>query len=376
MNNPQLSIIIPAYNEEENISTTLESLIGQFDQEGNPLNKNCFQIVVVDNGSSDKTANIVKNLQKTNAKPEIHLIREPSKGVIAARIAGYNFVIKNQKITSEFLASGDADITFHPKWVYEILKTFKKEGADVISNAGCFHHDFWVRVPNLAQRYLEEIGTIFFNPETIDWLNVKGKRFLFTEQIFWDFMRPVTDGCFAIRKETYLKAGGYTREFLDGQKTQEVYGEGWRLVFKLERMDTKIIYLNKAPYSSSPRRLLEEPKKFLGNQSYEGQMADLRGRDMDLYQRLNELSKKISLEEVKRYIVEYYILLKCITRPPLIRQNIHYFGYLAEEIEERIKNFWLEEENREGKELFTLSRNLVNDYFERLLETIPRQLVK
>lgn len=376
MGNPQLTIIIPAYNEEENISTTLKSLVNQFDQEGNPLDKNCYQIVVVDNGSSDKTANIVKNLQKTSAKPKIHLIRESTKGVVAARITGYNFVIKNQKITSELLASGDADITFHPKWVYEILKTFEKEGADVISNAGCFQHDFWIKVPNLAQRYLDEVGTIFFNPETIDWLNVKGKKFLFTEQIFWDFVRPVTDGCFAIRKEAYIKAGGYTREFLDEQKTQEVYGEGWRLVFKLERMNTKIIYLNKAPYSSSPRRLLEEPEKFLGNQSYEGKMADLRRQDMDLYQRLNELAKEISLEEVKRYIVEYYILLKCITRPFLIRRNIHYFGYLAEEIEKRIQNFWLEEENREGKELFAFSRNLVNDYFERLLKTIPRQLVK
>lgn len=347
----------------------------QYDEKGKLLPRNLYQIVVVDNNSKDRTANIVKDFTSNLKNPKTFLISEPEKGVVPSRISGYNFVLENETITTPYLASGDADVYFNKSWVNTIISDFKQKSVDVISCAGCFPDSFWQKVPILVERYLNEIGTIFFNKETINRLGLKGKKFLFTEQIFLDFIRPVTDGCFAITKDAYLKAGGYTREFWDKEKKEEVYGEGWRLVFNLERTGAKIFYENRVPYESSPRRLLEEPEKFLGATSYNKKMADLRSTVENHYTNLNEYAKNVDLKPVQKYIIDYYVLLKCITRPELIKKNPKYFSRYGEEIYKEIINWWNNKKTLNGKNLFLFSNQLGDKYFSRLMKTIPKQVV-
>lgn len=117
---PFFSVVIPAYNEEEFIGATLESLKKQNYQEK-------FEVIVVDNNSTDKTATIAR---EHNAK----VIFEPCKGTARARQTGF----ENAK--GSIIISTDADVLFPQKWLSTYEKEFKKHPeAVVISGMYDFH---------------------------------------------------------------------------------------------------------------------------------------------------------------------------------------------------------------------------------------------
>jgi len=69
----EYSIVIPAFNEADKITSTLTKVIGfmkSFSQQ--------YEIIVVDDGSSDDTTALVEEYSKTN--PEVKLIKNPHKG--------------------------------------------------------------------------------------------------------------------------------------------------------------------------------------------------------------------------------------------------------------------------------------------------------
>lgn len=288
----KLSIIIPVHNEEAYLLHTLETLSKQTNNKGMPLKPGTFQVVIVNNASTDKTGSILKKFTESNKSFTITIIEKAEKSCVASRIIGYNFVINNPQFRTDILASADADISFHPQWVNTIIEKYKHEHFDLLSNAGCFPLDFWKKVPNLVQKYLDEIGTIFFGDEVINWLGVKGKSFWFTEQVFFDFTRLITDQCFAISRKTYESVGGYTLDFIDNKKKVEFTDEGGRLSAKIERTKAKIVYSNEAPYTASARRVLNDPIKFLGGRLYDiGYMGKVfRSTFDDKYKTLNELA--------------------------------------------------------------------------------------
>jgi glycosyltransferase involved in cell wall biosynthesis len=103
--NPVFSIVIPSYNEEGFIEQCLSSLKRQ-------TFKQPFEVIVVDNNSSDQTSKIAK---KTGAR----VILETEKGVCAARQAGLNVA------KAPIIISTDADTTFSPDWLKRIDECFK-----------------------------------------------------------------------------------------------------------------------------------------------------------------------------------------------------------------------------------------------------------
>jgi len=70
---PFLSIIIPAFNEERRISSTLEKVLAFLETQDYES-----EIIVVENGSQDRTADIVKQLQSGHSS--LHLLRETRAG--------------------------------------------------------------------------------------------------------------------------------------------------------------------------------------------------------------------------------------------------------------------------------------------------------
>ena len=78
--NPYISIIIPAYNEEDKIKDTLENI-----KDINEIN----EILVIDDGSSDKTTEIANSIEseKINSENESEQNTEPKKTSILEKIS-------------------------------------------------------------------------------------------------------------------------------------------------------------------------------------------------------------------------------------------------------------------------------------------------
>ncbi|NMG18857.1 glycosyltransferase family 2 protein [Brasilonema bromeliae] len=96
---PLVSVILPAYNAEAFIIRTLQSIISQ-------TYKN-IEILVVDDGSQDKTAEIVESFAQKDRR--ISLFKQSNSGVASAR----NLAIENSK--GEYIAPIDADDIWYPE---------------------------------------------------------------------------------------------------------------------------------------------------------------------------------------------------------------------------------------------------------------------
>jgi glycosyltransferase involved in cell wall biosynthesis len=99
MQPPLVSVIIPAYNAERFIARTLCSVMAQTYQN--------LEIIVVDDGSEDRTAEIVHQFGQMDQR--IHLVQQQNAGVAAAR----NRAI--QQANGIFIAPIDADDLWHPE---------------------------------------------------------------------------------------------------------------------------------------------------------------------------------------------------------------------------------------------------------------------
>lgn len=112
-------VIIPTYNEKENIAKILSAIFS--------LQQN-FHVLVVDDGSPDGTAQIVKDL--FNQYPN-QLFLEERKGKLGlgtAYIHGFKWSLQNGY---EFIFEMDADFSHNPADLIRLYNACKNEGADV-----------------------------------------------------------------------------------------------------------------------------------------------------------------------------------------------------------------------------------------------------
>jgi dolichol-phosphate mannosyltransferase len=112
-------VIIPTYNEKENIELIIKAVFG--------LPK-AFDILIVDDGSPDGTGSIVKNLQKEYPE-SLHLLERSGKqGLGTAYIAGFHWALKNGY---DFVFEMDADFSHNPKDLINLYKACSEGGGDV-----------------------------------------------------------------------------------------------------------------------------------------------------------------------------------------------------------------------------------------------------
>lgn len=315
--NEAVDIIIPCYNERYELPKTLNSIVSQ-DTTAN------IRIIIVDNGSTDGTKDWLEYYINTiQGKIEIVVLTEPVKSHIAARNTGFMFAMKQQQDRFPIAIGADADTIFHHNFINKVIEHFNDPEVDALSCSGFFCDAFWKRVPNLTQSYFDASGTIFLSPNIIEEFRFKGKEALFTEQIFHDFVRMPSDCCFPIRKSIYQNSKGYYREFRrDGT---EIFAEGWSLRFRLDRMRANIIYINEAPYQTSPRRLIYEFQKFVSGNSYSDSMSDIRKNITDTDYELLNYCYLLEEKNLQKYIIRNYILIPCITRSNLLMKKRTYF---------------------------------------------------
>ncbi|NUT93624.1 MAG: glycosyltransferase family 2 protein, partial [Saccharothrix sp.] len=105
-----LWVVVPAYNEERGITATLEALKAQQDPD--------FTLVVVDNGSTDSTVDVVKRFAEDFP---LEIVHEPEKGTGAAADTGMRYAIERG---ATWLARTDADCLPAPDWTARVKAAF------------------------------------------------------------------------------------------------------------------------------------------------------------------------------------------------------------------------------------------------------------
>ncbi len=171
-----ISVVIPAYNEQELLPLCLKSLLEQ-DFKGS------YEIIVVDNNSTDKTYLIAKKLG-------VVVIKETRKGIAFARQAGF------EAARGKIIASTDADTICDSKWLKIIWSTFKKR-KDISAITGII--DYFGQTKK--RLFLINI----FSPITrfFGWL-FSGKAHLWGAN-------------FAIKKSVFEKIGGFDTRLAVGE---------------------------------------------------------------------------------------------------------------------------------------------------------------
>ena len=112
-------VIIPTYNELENIQKIIAKV---FSLEGG------FHVLVVDDGSPDGTADIVKSLQSKYSE-KLHIEERSGKlGLGTAYIHGFKWGLKKGY---DFLFEMDADFSHNPEDLIKLYNACENEGADV-----------------------------------------------------------------------------------------------------------------------------------------------------------------------------------------------------------------------------------------------------
>ena len=113
-------VIIPTYNEKENVEAIVRAVIG--------LEKG-FDVLIIDDGSPDGTAEIVKRLMAEDFPDRLFLIqREGKLGLGTAYICGFEWAIREQY---DYIFEMDADFSHNPNDLPKLYAACHDEGFDV-----------------------------------------------------------------------------------------------------------------------------------------------------------------------------------------------------------------------------------------------------
>ncbi len=166
-----ISVVIPAFNEEKNIVACLDALSAQ-------RTKQKFEVVVVDNNSTDKTSSLVRNYKN---KLNVRVIFEKEKGRGAARARGFS------DARAEIILSTDADTIVPPDWIEKMVTNLRSSSAVAVTGT-CMINDCGFitnTLFNFNQPLFMRIYRLFYGH-------------------FW-----LSGFNFAIYKEAYKKSGGF-----------------------------------------------------------------------------------------------------------------------------------------------------------------------
>ncbi|XP_025114948.1 dolichol-phosphate mannosyltransferase subunit 1-like [Pomacea canaliculata] len=117
------SVLLPTYNERENLPFIVWLLVKYFTESGTD-----FEVIIIDDGSPDKTLEVAEELQRIYGKDKIVL--RPRGGKLGLGTA-YIHGIKHA--TGNFVIIMDADMSHHPKFIPQLIKKQEEGNYDIVT---------------------------------------------------------------------------------------------------------------------------------------------------------------------------------------------------------------------------------------------------
>lgn len=227
-----ISVVVPAYNEEDYLPRCLAALQAQdYPQEA-------YEIIVVNNASTDRTAEIA-------AQFRVRIVSEPHKGVSRARQRGA------EAARGEIIAGMDADSTPPPHWLVAIDRLFREDPrlGGVTGPVYLYDGKFWEKwvaasLSNPAIRLTHVLGR--------GWL--QGNNFSVKKNLFFGVGGFNSDLLSAEDVDLSLRLQSVARLAFDPQMVMYISsrraGEGYS--YHLPRSISnyiRVVFLKKPPYS-------------------------------------------------------------------------------------------------------------------------------
>lgn len=209
----QVSVVIPAYNEEKYIRKALGAIANQLVAPD--------EVIVVNNNSTDKTVEIVKKFSG------VKLVHERKQGMIPARNKGFNTA------RYDIIARIDSDVQVPPDWIKRLKRNFERKKIDALSGPIVFADIKFISKSILPSHvYLESLRAIS-----------KGNRYLQGPNM-------------SLTTDIWQKVKGSV--VLDDKKVHEDID----LSLKIVKAGGVIGYDRKLIVNGSARRLKKHPESF------------------------------------------------------------------------------------------------------------------
>lgn len=251
----RLSVVLPVYNEAANLPEVLRTLHDQRDGDG-PLDKSRYEVVLVDNNSTDDTVAVARAFAAAHPDLALHVIREPEQGVSCARRAGMDFALARSRNRPDadpaerfYLVSADADCRVDPHWLSELFTAMEESKAAI---GVC---DYYYNAAHFTGR-----------PRLWDAIQRTLRCRAVTFSLFGGF--PDGKG-FAVERDAYERAGGIEifYQLQDGEFVSHL-SDDWDFGIKVASGGDAITYAPRSRVEINPRRVDHAIDEVIAGRAY------------------------------------------------------------------------------------------------------------
>ncbi|KAL1493770.1 hypothetical protein ABEB36_009460 [Hypothenemus hampei] len=215
--NDKYSILLPTYNEIENLPIIIWLLVKHMDASEYP-----YEIIIIDDGSPDGTLEAAEQLQQIYGKDKIVLRpREKKLGLGTAYIHGIKYA------TGNFIIIMDADLSHHPKFIKEFVQTQKSRNYDIVTGtryigSGGVHG--WDFKRKLVSRSANLLTQILLRPGVSD---LTGSFRLYKKDVLEKLIKSCISKGYVFQMEMIIRARefGYTIGEVPISFVDRVYGQ-------------------------------------------------------------------------------------------------------------------------------------------------------
>ncbi|WP_240521481.1 glycosyltransferase [Amycolatopsis vastitatis] len=311
----RLSVVLPVYNEAANLPEVLRTLHDQ-----RALDKNLYEVVLVDNNSTDDTVAIAHAFAAAHPDLALHVIHEPEQGVSCARRAGMDFAAARSRNRPDsdpgerfYLVSADADCRVDAHWLSELFAAMESSKAAI---GVC--------------DYYYDAGHFTGRPRLWDAIQRTLRCRAVTFALFGGF--PDGKG-FAVERDAYERAGGIEifYQLQDGKFVNHL-SDDWDFGIKVAGGGDAITYAPRSRVEINPRRVDHAIDEVITGRAYGSDgiivMRDIRPSAPSMPADLTEAEAKQAWEFSIKDFTPKNTILPVLLTPALLEDDavIAFFG--------------------------------------------------
>lgn len=213
----KFSVLLPTYNERENLPYMIHFLDAAFATAG------CtYEVIIVDDASPDGTQDVAEALQKSFGADKIVLAPRPGKLGLGS---AYTWGVK--RATGNYVFILDADLSHHPKFIPAFIEKQRATGCDIVTGTRYVREGGvygWTLRRKLVSRVANYLAHVVLRPGVSD---LTGSFRLYKRERFEDIMKQMQATGYVFQMEIIVRAKklGFSVEEVPITFVDRLFGE-------------------------------------------------------------------------------------------------------------------------------------------------------